>query len=118
MEAGRLRHRIIIDERVTAQDEYGDPVASWVEWAANVPAEIAPVSGKEFLAGQGIVGQITTRITIRWRPGVVPTMRLRHLVEDGSPPLFDIYNVHAVLPDPKSGRSHLTLMCTRGVNEG
>jgi SPP1 family predicted phage head-tail adaptor len=118
MDAGRLRHRVTIDERVTSQDEHGDPVVTWQPWASNVPAEIAPVSGKEFLAGQGVVAQVTCRIVIRWRQGVVETMRVRHVVDAGSPLREDVYNVAAVLPDNDSGRDHLTLMCTKGVNEG
>ena len=29
-----------------------------------------------------------------------------------------IYTIEAVIPDPESGREHLTLLCTSGVNEG
>ncbi len=118
MEAGRLRHRITLQERVTSQDEHGDPVVTWTSWAEIVPAEIVPVSGREFLAGQGIVGQVTTKIRIRWRPGVVETMRALHTVDAGSPGRVDIYNIAAVLPDPDSGRVFVWLMCARGVNDG
>ena len=48
-------------------------------------------------------------VTIRWRSGIEPTMRV---VYDGNN-----YQITAVLPDP-SNRRWLTLMCQRGVNSG
>src|SRR5687768_15765475 len=111
MDSGTLRYRIDIDERVTSQDVYGDPVATWVPWKTDVPANIEDISGKEYLAllGAGIASQITTRITIRWIGGVLPTMRIRHLAEDGSPPLIHYYDIHALLRDKKTGRDELTI---------
>lgn len=118
MDAGKLRHRIHIDERVTSQDEHGEPIVTWTPWATNEPAQIADISGREFFAGQGIAAEVTTRITIRWRSGLVPTMRIRHVVEDGSPPVVDYYDIKRMLRDQESGRDFVTMMCTRGVNEG
>lgn len=118
MDAGQLRHRIDIDERLTTQDEHGDAVVTWSPWVTNEPAKVADISGGEFLRGQGIASEVTTRITIRWRRGLVPTMRVRHLVEDGSPPIIDYYDIKRVLRDQESGRDFITMMCTRGVNDG
>ena len=119
MEAGRLRHRVTIQERVTVQDPNGDPVVTWTDWATNVPAEILPVSGREFLAGQGITAQVTVKIRIRWRRGLKPTMRFVHAVDlSGSPILYYYYNIAGILPDSDSGRVFVWLPCSKGVNEG
>ena len=109
--AGIFRHRVDIDERVTAQDATGDPVVTWTPWATSVPAEIAPWSAREYsTVPSHILAQATTRIRIRYRPGVVPTMRVRH----GE----TVYNLVGVLPDPDSGRDSLLLPAVSGTNSG
>lgn len=118
MNPGELRHRIALERPVVTQDEHGAEVITWTQEWPSVPAKIAPISGKEFLAGQGIVGQVTERITIRWRPDVDPAMRAVRVTAEGSPARFEVYNIAAVLPDDKSGREWITLMCNRGVNNG
>ena len=110
MQSQRLRRRVDIDRQVLTQDPMGGQTITWSPWATNVPAEIAPLSAREFLAANQVHGEVTARITIRWRAGLEPTMRIRH----GT----DIYNIAGVLPDAKSGRSHITILVTRGVNAG
>lgn len=110
MKAGELRHRITIEEKVITRDDFGGEVSTWMKWAENVPAAIAPLSGREFMTANTELGQVTTRFVIRYRPGVAPLMRIIH---DGK-----LYNIAAVLPDQKSGRVSLTLPCTEGTNDG
>ena len=69
---------------------------------AIVPAEVWPLSGREYIAAQAEQAGVTTRITIRYQAGIEPAMRVLH---DGK-----AYNIRAVLPDPTL-RRHLTLMC-------
>lgn len=103
--APRLRHRLDIEAMTIMRDEHGGVQEIWTPVHSNVPADIIPVRGQEFIAAQSVQSQVTTRITIRHLAGIKPSMRLRH----GS----DIYNLEAVLPDP-SLRRHLTLMCSTG----
>lgn len=110
MEAGRLRHRIDIYQKVTVQDSTGDPVPSWVLWAEKVAAEVAPLSAREFLGQNQILAQATAKILIRYRAGIDPTMRISH---NGT-----IYNILGVLPDPDSGLDYMLLPASRGTNEG
>lgn len=109
MEAGKLRHRITISHLVPTRDELGGVVEAWQPQVSNLPAEIVPLSGREFVAAQATQSGVTTRITIRYRTGIKASMRIEH----GA----DIYNIRAVLPDPTL-RRHLTLMCETGVNHG
>lgn len=107
MQPGRLRHRGDIERPATVQD----PVTlalrdTWATFATGVPAEVVPLSGREFIAAQAEQAGVTTRITIRYLVGVLPEMRFRHLGV--------AYNIKAVLPDP-TFRKHLTLMCEAGV---
>lgn len=110
MTAPRLRHRIDIQNFATTQNsDTGAVTDSWTDYDTDVPAEIWPMSGREFVAAQSVQAGVTTKITIRYQSGIVPRMRVKH----GT----DIYNIKAVLPDPTL-RRHLTLMCEVGVNEG
>lgn len=110
----RLRHRVDIQEFSVSEDSNGESITeSWESIRADaeplIAAEVMPLSGREFVAAQAIQAGVTTRITIRYRASMRPTMRVLH---EGS-----IYNIKAVLPDPKL-RKHLTLMCESGVNDG
>lgn len=113
MRAGVLRHRVDIEEFGVTLDSNGAQVEAWDSILTSdeplLPAEIVPLSGREFVAAQAVQAGVTTRITIRWRADVKPAMRVVH---DG-----DLYNIKAVLPDPTL-RTHLTLMCETGVNAG
>lgn len=110
MLASRLRHRVDIEALTSAVDStYGGEVKAWTTHAADVPAEIVPVSGREFIAAQGEQAGVAAKITVRWTAGIVPTMRIVH----GS----DVYSIKAVLPD-KSLRRSILLMCETGVQDG
>lgn len=110
MEAGRLRHRVTIEQPSDAQDSStGALTRSW-STLATVWAEIAPLSAKEFIAAQAVDSEVSARITIRYRDDVTAAMRIVY----GS----TVYNIAGVLPDPVSGKDWLTLPVTRGVNDG
>lgn len=113
MRAGTLRHRIDIEEFTGTLDSNGAWVEGWFSILDSddelLPAEIVPLSGREFIAAQAVQAGVTVRITIRWRTGIKPAMRVVHA--------DDVFDIKAVLPD-KSLRTHLTLMCERGVNNG
>lgn len=109
--AGQYRHRVDIQDGTEVRDpDTGGFTEAWVTVFANVPARIAPASGKEFLAAQAIQSEIVARIVIRARPGLKAKQRILH---NG-----DIYNVHAWLPDQESGRDYVSAPCSRGLNEG
>lgn len=111
MKAGSLRHRVDLQHFATTVNPVtGDRTKAWATVAAALPAGIEPLSGKEFLAAAASQSQVSSRITIRYRPGVTAAHRLKQ----GDV----IYNIEAVLPDNKTGREHLTLMCSQGVNDG
>lgn len=110
MQAGKLRHRIIIQEPVNSQDsETGALATAWQD-IATIWADVYPLSAREFAAAQAEQGEITTRITIRFRKNI---SRKNRIMYDGK-----IFNIEGVLPDPDSGREYLTLPCSEGVNDG
>jgi SPP1 family predicted phage head-tail adaptor len=111
LRAGRLRHRVDIEEPVHTQDPVtGELVPAWVAVHTNLPAAIEPLSVRDFMASQQQQTEITTNILLRFIPGLLPTMRIRH----GA----DVYNPVGFLPDKGSGLEYVTVPCALGVNEG
>lgn len=111
LKAGRLRHRVDIQSKVQTQDpQTGEIIETWVTTWPQVPAEIAPLSVREYIAAQAIQSNISARIVIRYRDNMLPTMRILHKGR--------IYNPAGWLPDPVRGNEYLTAPCSEGVNDG
>lgn len=109
--AGRLRHRVDIQQRAEAQDpDTGDIVYDWTPFAASVPAAIEPLSARELVAAAAVQSKVTTRILIRGRAGITAKMRIIHKSA--------VYNIEGDIPDADSGLEYLTLPCSRGANLG
>lgn len=103
MRSGKLRHRVSIESLVTVVNTTtGATEEQWVVFLTGLPADIVPLSGREFVAAAAKQAEVTARITIRHTPGILPTMRVNH---GGT-----LYGIKAVLPDPTL-RRHLALMC-------
>lgn len=119
MRSGQYRHRVILLRRVDTQGQSGQVVHTYEPFASSVPARIAPVSGREFFAAAQVQSEVTTRIAIRWRKDVDETCRVMHITDNSvSPPTSDVYDIKAALPDEKTGRRELVLMCTKNEAEG
>lgn len=114
LSAGRLRHRISIEQRQEFQDTNGDTVVSWVPFLTNISAEIVPLSAREFIESGARQAEVTARIVIRYRPGIDAKMRCVHVAKG----ITTIYNIQGVLRDPGSGLRWLTLPVSEGVNDG
>lgn len=109
--AGRLRHRVDFlapggGQDPTTGELLGDGAEVVLE--ADVPAEVVPVSVREFVASQATQSQVTTRVTVRYREDVTAQHRVRHRGK-----IFEI--VGPPLPDPESGLEYLTLACSEVV---
>ena len=110
MRSTDLRHRITIEGQTQTQDANTlEWVTVWGTFLANEPAQVVPLSGREYIRAAANQAGVDTRMAIRHRDGLTADMRV---VFDGQN-----YNVLAVLPDPTNAR-WLTLMCQRGINDG
>ncbi|TRZ62978.1 head-tail adaptor protein [Pseudomonas alloputida] len=112
MKAGDLRHRIELQRKVTPRDpstlEFGEP-----EWQlfAKVWGKVTPLSARDLIAAQAAQSEATARMLIRYRPGVLPTMRILYRGE--------LYSIEGPpLEDAKSGLEYLTIMVSKGVKDG
>lgn len=104
--SGNLRHRVEVQAKTTVQDPVsGALVPTWT--TISTPwADIAPLSGREFIAASAEQSEVRAKIVMRYRE-VNASMRIVHRGM--------YYNIHAVLPDADSGREHITLMVGEGV---
>lgn len=111
MRAGDLRHRIVIQHHVEQQDSATGEVTTEWETYATVWAAVSPLSARDLIAAQASQSEASGRITIRYRPGVLPTMRILHRGQ-----IFTI--IGQPLPDKASGLEYLTLVVATGVKDG
>ena len=88
VEAGKLRHVISIQQQTTTQDSYGEAVNTWTDVYASIYASVDPISGKEFFSGEKFNMEISHKIRIRYKTGILPKMRVKF----GSR-YFDITNI-------------------------
>jgi len=101
MRAGELRHRVIIQQKYVTQDAEGITTESWAD-IATVWAAIEPLRGREFFDAAAVNAEVTTRIRIRYRSGIVPAMRVVY----GS----QVYEIESVI-DVGGRRRELELLC-------
>lgn len=101
MRAGKLKHRISIEQKSETIDSVGDAVNTWTTFKT-VWAEVLSQSGKEFFAAREQHSELTHLITIRYLSGVTPKMRINH---GGS-----FYNILAAF-DPRKDRQELKIYC-------
>jgi len=110
MRAGKLRHKVTIQAPGLTQDpDSGDMVPGWTDFAF-VWASIEQLSARDFIAAQANQSEITARIVIRYREGILPTMRILHRSK--------VYAIEGALPDAKSGLEYITLPVSEGVSDG
>lgn len=109
MQAGKLRHRVVIQEPIEVQDD--DTGAIEVTWTPidTVWAAIEPLSAREFITSAAETSKVVARVSIRYRSDVTAKMRLYHAAKD----LY--YNIEGVLSDKESGLEYITLPVSEGV---
>lgn len=107
--AGDLRHRVLIQEQITSRDSDGVEQTVW-EDVATVWASVEPLSAREFIQSGQTQAAVTARITIRYRAGLVASMRLVHRGQ--------VFNIAGLLPDKASGLEYITIPVSAGVNDG
>lgn len=103
MRAGRLRHRITIEQNTPTRDSFGTEVEAW-STLATVWSRHEVLSGGETIVQRQAGASLNHRFTIRRRTDVTPAMRV-----SWSGRYFDIA---AVLGD---GVTFTQLICTESV---
>ena len=110
MRSGNRRHAIVLEKPAEGVGAAGENRTRWPQ-VATTRASIEPLTGRELFAAQQVNAEVTTRINIRWRPGVHEALRIRVIGSD------DLYGILAVLPD-KTGRREINCLCVKRTAEG
>lgn len=76
MRAGTLRHRLTFQTRSSAQTASLDQVETYTD-SFTVWGSVSPLSGKETVASDAIRNEGTHQVRIRYREGVLGSMRIR-----------------------------------------
>lgn len=71
---GGMRQRIALQAKTITKSE-GIPQENWTT-VATVWAAVADISGREYFQAQAVQSEVTTRIKIRYRTGITPSMRV------------------------------------------
>ena len=79
LDAGKLRHRVVVQRYVGQADDYGD-----IRWSDDknwrnvciVWAAVDPISGREFYAAEQAQSEVNHKVRMRYRGGIQPGMRL------------------------------------------
>lgn len=88
---GRMDRRITIQQLTQGVgEEYGEPTETWSDWST-VWANVYYGGGREFEAARQLNAEIDTQFQIRYRAGMLPTMRI---VYEGR--YYDIYRIDEV----------------------
>jgi SPP1 family predicted phage head-tail adaptor len=110
LDIGSLRHRIEILAPTLAQDTAGGTQELEDSTVfATTRAAVHALSGRELLAAQQVVSQVTHKITMRWMPGIHARQNIR--LADGT-----YLQIQAIIPDD-TRRYSLELLCVER-NEG
>lgn len=115
VKAGTLRHRVLLENRVVADDPLGGEIVSWVPVTTlagdgKVWANVRFMSGMETLRTDAIVATLKASIRILFRNDLKPTARATY---NGQ-----VFDIKAAMPDPGTGRDYLDLACETGANNG
>jgi SPP1 family predicted phage head-tail adaptor len=108
MNAGSLRHRVTIQQKAIGVDAFGGATETWTD-VVTVWAAVEPMQGRELANAQTVSAETTTKITMRYRPWVIPANRI---VFEGK-----YYNLQSVV-DPGMQHRELIIMASEGLNEG
>ena len=77
MNAGKLRHRVTIQKLEEVDDGYGGIEEKWQDMIT-VWAVVEPLRGNERYTAQQVQAELTHKVTIRYKPGIKPDMRLKY----------------------------------------
>lgn len=76
MRAGDLDRSIDIQASTAVQNTVGEPILTWSNVAASVPARVMPTRGGERFTAQQVVGDAVVTFRIRYRTGLTVRNRL------------------------------------------
>lgn len=106
VQAGRLKHTVVVERQSTSEDVYGEKVDVWTPVATR-RAAIEPINGKEYFSKSGEHAEVTARIRMRYDTALANLAPMDR-VRDGTV----VYDIQSVI-NPVEGNRDLILMVKR-----
>lgn len=105
MQAGKLRHRLVIESYTQAVDIYGEPIPTWATLVTRW-GSVEPLSGRELLQAQEIRAETTHRVRLRYYSGLRPEQRIK----------FGTRYLHILaIINPRERNAEMELLCKEAV---
>jgi SPP1 family predicted phage head-tail adaptor len=105
MRSGALRQRLVLSAPTTTSDGMGGQLLSQYQPVTTIWGQIDPASGNETLRAEQLTAVITHEILIRYRPNIVPRMRITRVAGGQT------FEVHVVI-NLEMRNHQLTLLCS------
>ena len=105
LNAGDLRHKVIIKHKPKVSDGKGGWTAGSWQTIASPRAEVLGLDGREAVIARSLQGISTYRIRIRFRDGIDAAQQVRHGNKD--------LNIRSVF-DPNGDREQLIILADTG----
>jgi SPP1 family predicted phage head-tail adaptor len=107
--AGKLRHRISIVTQTLVQDSFGGTSILDTELFVSARASIEALTGKELITAQQKVSEVTHRVTIRFRRGILAKMNVQYVdAKDNN--RLRMFQIEAI-ENPNEESKMLSLLC-------
>ena len=98
---GDMRHRITFQKPIKTPDGHKGHTVKWQD-VITVWASVEPLSGREYFSSHQISAVVTHRVKIRYREGLIETMRIKHRER--------VLAIESIL-DKKERREELEILC-------
>lgn len=102
MRAGSLRDRVEVLRRIEWQTSSGEIRFDW-RVAFSLWGDVSVTSARELIASGREISEVKWRVFIRGGKDISPTMRVRARDK--------VLEIKAVIPDGRSGKEYMTLLC-------
>ena len=97
MKAGELKQRITIQIPQRSKNAFGEWIDTFADWVT-VWAALEPLTGGRYLQSKQLTAEVTGVVRIRYRTGLLPTMRLLYGMR--------IFNIVSIV-QPKEAKREL-----------
>ena len=110
MQAGRLRHKVTIQNFTSTRLPSGQPQNVWVD-GMTVWAEVKGISSRELMTSGAEKPEATIRVWIRFRTDVTAASRLKCITGPFKGMILDVTGE----PIPDARTTQLEILCKQGV---
>jgi SPP1 family predicted phage head-tail adaptor len=109
---------VTIEQPIRTRTPSGAFVDDWEPFLEDIWAAIEPISGRKGYTASQVTAEATTRIRMRYRPGVTAKMRVKYVSNvAGSPTFTEYYDIETPV-EVVTRRRELHLECKKRDAQG